>query len=207
MAIKDYGHVNFWEIGIDNGAQDTVDFLDTYIIPYLKVAKYCGNSDSSDCTYDIHTLDNQVFVIGNTSDYVRFYLANGTAITSFSSGSNSKNSKKREVQFYIDTNGWKKPNKLGVDVHLFLFNTRIGEMRPQHVKPYIMPPKSNDNNPSSYIRGFSDGQGGFRGGCVTSGTAMAGVYCTSLILYGNGGKIPSKEKYVELGGEASLYPW
>jgi len=199
MAIKDYGGTNTWNIPVSDKITMGKDFAEKYFIPYLKIAKECGDSQSSDCKYDFFTLKGKVYYpMENGEDYYnRYYLADGSAIMLFPTL--NEDGTLKQIIVAVDANGWKKPNKLGIDVHIFMIGTELNDAK----KFY-----------SWNFTGYKDPQKnivGWYGVCNTQGAEnSSGLFCTNLIRR-NGWKIPSIDEYVKMaGGDNSYrekYPW
>jgi len=197
LAVADHGPILTWDFGFANTGSSAQNFAEKYIIPYTKTAKICGTSTSSDCIYDIYQLNGEKFDYGffNNEDFARFYLVNGTAITlSVVGGMTGSNAS--QIMLFIDTNGWKKPNKLGVDVQVLMFNKPSGINKKSNYRFSFMGTGSPEGN-------ISDN----KFGCKHTTTHGSGVYCTSLITVYNGWKIPTKQQYVDWGGAPEEYPW
>ncbi len=97
LAIAEQGPMTGWEIGQASSGDDAEKFVDTYMIPYLKILKNCGSKDNSGlCARDIY------------GQWARFYLADGTYIRVML-GNNY-------TFVQIDLNGQKKPNAYGKDM-------------------------------------------------------------------------------------------
>ncbi|MBR6162470.1 hypothetical protein IKQ26_01075 [bacterium] len=74
-------------------------------------------------TYNEGLWNNQLFYLNGSqhnydNSYVRFYLNDGTSITSRISTSNSTH---KYIALQIDINGDKKPNKLGKDIFRYYY--------------------------------------------------------------------------------------
>jgi len=212
-AVYDHGPTDTWDIGITGNIDNAEDFIEKYILPYVKIAKNCKRSKTQDCYYKIYNLKGEVFDWNSTDDYpkefARFYLANGTAITFYLGGSIGSDT--HEVQLFTDFNGWRGPNKMGVDVQTYTINTHehnaAGAVRTnydQKSKFRLGLPhqatKSTNVTPRYLI---SDDYKG----CKKSAGIYAGMWCTDLMhLYSNG-RVPSKQQYINWGGTAADYPW
>ncbi|MBE7705645.1 MAG: type II secretion system protein [Cyanobacteria bacterium SIG30] len=204
LAIKDYGPTYTWSIEEkENQAQNAEAFFNKFFAPYLKIAKSCGTSTTSDCVYDFYSLGGGLFSFpaGNTSDHFsRFYLTNGMTITALVA---TMNGKIHQLQLYVDTNGWKKPNKMGIDVQYFIITL---EKQDDPKRGYTLDSGTGDGTYAFMIQHTNFG-------CrkpLTATSGTLGLACT-LLLKSNGWKIPSVDEYVEMaGGDESyraLYPW
>jgi len=192
LAVLDHGYINTWQFGATADAAVSENFVNTYILPYLKFAKNCGSSTTSDCLYTIYNLNGQPFNWSTSAEnFSRFYLVNGTAVTVYSS--------LKQMQLYVDINGWKAPNKLGVDIFAFMYQNSKG---PKNRQKLSIP---NMNSPQEYIKGGAIDYTSY--GCSKSAATYAGLLCTGLIFYSNGGKIPTKKQYIDWGGKPEEYPW
>ncbi|MBE7706589.1 MAG: type II secretion system protein [Cyanobacteria bacterium SIG30] len=115
FAIKDYGSMSGWVNEPLSGREDACKFAQTYLIPYLKVAKDCTKSSSSDCDYERKNLRNDT--IGD-STWCSYYLADGSYFALVPSGDYLLN-------VIIDANGHKKPNVLGYDILKYRIGTKV----------------------------------------------------------------------------------
>lgn len=137
QAIKlseiDNGPAKDWDWGDANNATfSAIDSFDMYWRPYLKVLKICNIA--SDCgytsdiekrlgyaSYDVVRGENSLRLYSDTSRTL-FSLTDGTIIHIVSQvGSNNDLAKR----IYVDINGSKKPNKIGIDVFLFTISDKF----------------------------------------------------------------------------------
>ncbi|MBQ8168476.1 hypothetical protein IJZ97_03575, partial [bacterium] len=97
----------------------------TYLLPYLKVSKTCFPISEECFPYlDAQTLQgSQIHSI--TMKDAGFMLSDGTTVWSWSNNSSLFNP---HVRFYVDTNGFKKPNVLGKDIFLLFFTSNPAEI-------------------------------------------------------------------------------
>lgn len=108
-AIADNGPVSTWTLGQNRNANDAKTFLNNYLTPYLSLSekpttfaegnwrdfKNYKELNNSSKSYD--------------SAYVRFYLNDGTSVT-------SRIDDNSRLIMYVDINGDAKPNKVGRDI-------------------------------------------------------------------------------------------
>ena len=104
-AQADYGSIPTWTIN-DTSAESALDFVNTYIAPYMRITK-------APTTYAQGGWDNVYYGLNKTrytypSNAVRFYLDDGTSIT-------TKFAEANRLTVEIDINGDRKPNKYGRD--------------------------------------------------------------------------------------------
>ncbi|MBE7707006.1 MAG: type II secretion system protein [Cyanobacteria bacterium SIG30] len=187
MAIKDYGPITTWNLGEVDVQKSAQNFVDTYMIPYLKVAKNCKGSTSDDCSYGVFYLNgdkpSDEYNLTN-ENAARFILADGSIISVQVFGV--------YASVMVDINGHKKPNVFGKDVFLMRYQlvhngVSTGNIRFPGSKDNSTSVKSSGNY--HYCNKNADGKG-----------------CGRLILQ-NGWKIPTKEQFVDWGGDPKNYPW
>ena len=102
-----------------------------YFLPYLNVVKNCGLERNAGCFgHDVpyYRLNGTEYigwgspVYDNFPDRAKVKLADGTSIAFYTwgnAGCNYSGDYKVCGEFYVDVNGDKKHNKLGVDLHTF----------------------------------------------------------------------------------------
>ena len=102
-----------------------------YFLPYLNVVKNCGLERNAGCFgHDVpyYRLNGTEYtgwgspVYDNFPDRAKVKLADGTSIAFYTwgnAGCTYQGDYKVCGEFYVDVNGDKKPNKLGVDLHTF----------------------------------------------------------------------------------------
>jgi len=129
-AIADNGPIATWEFGGGDSGNAAIAFLNKYVVPYMSVMKAPERKNSKwNVTYV--NLDNSKLSLDAST--VRFILNDGTTIYSRTS---EKNNGEKRVNFNIDINGDKKPNKVGRD--LFYFTYYIDSPSPER-KGKILP--------------------------------------------------------------------
>jgi len=201
MAIKDNGTINTWTFEKNDNETYEEGFIRKYWAPYIKIIKNCGSSPENDCAYDVLALNGKPFTFFATdanSDFSRIYLANGAAISVYVSRNNTTG-EPASANFLIDTNGWKKPNKVGIDIFPFMYNPNSTNEKRKFMFGFPSYGDARLNITDAY------------GGCdKTLENRRTGIYCLSLI-YKNGWKIPTVDEYVKTaGGDESYrakYPW
>jgi len=116
MSEMDNGELSTWTFGTKAFDTDEVNaFVETYLIPYLKLTKNCGTSDAT-CTSknrpDLNGVANNVYKmpVGISCNY-KFILGDG-AVVWVNTYINSTN-------IFVDINGDKKPNMFGKDTFAF----------------------------------------------------------------------------------------
>lgn len=113
--------------------EEQIDFVKTYFLPYLNVVKFCSDGSSKGCFYNgtYKKLNGDDWGTKNNSR-PKVLLADGTAIQ-FAFIENCLKVNERCLSIDIDTNGYKKPNTVGLDYIPFSFYPQTGEFLPQGV--------------------------------------------------------------------------
>ncbi|MBE7706477.1 MAG: type II secretion system protein [Cyanobacteria bacterium SIG30] len=188
LAIMDYGSMAGWALGeVDNGA-DAVRYVQTYMAPYLRIAKDCEDSTEGDCGYTTRGL-NGTPSMPIDGRFAKLYLADGSLL-GFRIYDNT--STRKRVLIVFDSNGQKKPNIYGKDIFYML-----------HVIAFDNRTDARGKLVSAGGGGAIDSVNDSNSACKKSGR---GYYCGHVIMQ-NSWKIPSKEEYVRLGGSIEEYPW
>jgi len=188
LAIKDYGPISSWEIPEGTADINTSRaFAEKYVMPYLRISKDCGTNVQGDCKKDFVLLNNEQSKIDNS--YVRFYLSDGTLV---GVGAINFNNLVRAF-IIVDVNGDKKPNKMGIDVFAFYYQIRKNGQAIGKIIPYC---ELDENNQCDLKKSIEE----------SCADGSQGHYCQYAIM-ANGWKLPTKEDYVRMGGDATLYPW
>ncbi len=125
MAKVDHGDYGDWEwehIPTDAGARSQY-FMNTYVFPYLSVVKTCIPSTTKECFAENSTLLNGTVNTGIYGEkHVGFILKDGTTVEAWAGG----DSYLPHALFFVDINGFKKPNKVGRDIFTLRFSNNIG---------------------------------------------------------------------------------
>ena len=130
MAVEANGSAEDWDIGIEDtsiGAQKLYNIMK----PYLLKVKDCNTNKG--CFYDgtYKSLNGPSFAWQPSSHsvYARGMLADGTAFAFWSAGSGCEFDSSKDGKgplsrvcgsIYVDINGYKKPNRAGVDYFGFM---------------------------------------------------------------------------------------
>lgn len=126
QSQKVNGPVNTWNWGNPKAAGSVRNSFKTYWAPYLKDIKYCNSF--KECGYK----DRSFFLLANRKNFMppvmknlrtTVILPNGSALI-VSGFIGSYNRTQKEV--YIDLNGSKEPNRLGVDLFDFVLDPKKG---------------------------------------------------------------------------------
>lgn len=124
QAIKlsevENGEAKYWEgnLSPDKGIKNTELFLNKYILPYMNNPVYCGEGLGNDV---VNKCGATVSAAGQT-----YLLANGIAVAIVSKGSRNSPNESEIMYITVDTNGPKRPNKLGSDKFFFVLNPSKG---------------------------------------------------------------------------------
>lgn len=108
---------------------DPTAFLNTYIIPYLKVSKSCAIGAYTDCFGQSKAIDNVPYLITDVNDVSSFmhgkaYVLNdGTAVDFYSYGNAGQDGSYAKISsaiaVVVDLNGSNNPNTVGKDIFAF----------------------------------------------------------------------------------------
>lgn len=170
QAIKlselDNGAVSTWTYG-DGTAAKSVSFMDTYLVPYLKVAKNCEDTLSNGCWGNASGTAYYHYLLNTGTDPIQTTIAltDGTYI--------GLNAISGATFIFIDINGQKDPNKLGRDIfELMLTPTAVSNFR------------LDEQNPGLYFYGAGLSRNSLKSssglGCNTS---EYGRYCGAMLQY------------------------
>lgn len=168
MATTENGTPDNWGLAASSvdavaGAQSIVN----PIIPYLKIIKKCDNSSGCFPTESYKYLKNDPWTAFNPSTSA--ILADGSILTGWSYGGCGISHGATPLleatcgEYFVDVNGFKKPNQLGVDVFYF-YLTKNG------IVPVGTPQESTGTE-------FS-----FADSCAVKSTAK-GRGCTAWVIY------------------------
>ncbi len=169
LAIANEGPIKTWEIKDVAGEIRYADFANTYLIPYLQVAKVCGFSTSEDCKFKYIGLNNED---KNTSNYYKFFLKDGTFIAVAAVYGEPETPNTSYANVFIDINGQREPNRWGKDIFYFMYyiGSRWGQSQGKF-------------GPAGDGDGLTT-----RGGLMSTGhiyncnKQMRGYYCAALIM-------------------------
>jgi len=131
MAISEHGGIETWEWTDSLSLQYQEDFVKRYFVPYLNVVKFCRDKNAPGCFPDMmyKRLDGNDWANINTRNHPKVSLADGTHIA-FNFTAKCFTNPNRCLAVQIDTNGSKKPNMVGYDVHEFSVHAHTGQILP-----------------------------------------------------------------------------
>lgn len=109
------GEFKNWEYTVETNEQSTLDFMNKYIVPYVKNIKHCDSGKSRKCGMSVSS-SGQNYIFNNG---VGFSILAGI-----------------NIPILIDLNGPKKPNIIGQDVFYFNINEK-GQLIPYFWKENI----------------------------------------------------------------------
>jgi len=135
MAIAENGGIESWEWVDQNVPNDLeIKITEKYFLPYLNVMKFCPNDKSEGCFPDVtyKALNGADWANLNKRDNPKALLADGSSIA-FNYVNNCFTSGNRCLILQIDTNGARKPNVVGYDLHEINFYPQTGEILPAGV--------------------------------------------------------------------------
>ncbi|MBE7706181.1 MAG: type II secretion system protein [Cyanobacteria bacterium SIG30] len=189
LAISEHGAIETWEVA--TRLEGAVNFVDKYMIPYLKIQKKCGIDRAGICALKNYSYLNESTPGHGSERATNFVLADGTVVVS----STYYAEPHKRVYLWVDVNGSKGPNVLGKDI--FDFSYFIAGYGIQNGK--LLPPGINRTMNQIIAESSS--------GCNKN---ASGEFCGALIIR-NGWKIPNKDEYVKMAGGneeyRALYPW
>jgi len=194
LAIADNGPISTWDVGAAASGADVERFVNKYLIPYLRITKNCGVSKNKGCWYEEEGAPYWLKggTIGLSADNcAKFILSDGTFVVSIITARN--NNKSKRVEFYIDTNGLQKPNRIGKDIFVLTYAL----LSDGKVVGKLSTVGSGNLKDNITVDTY---------GCNLEGR---GSYCSALI-YSSGWHIPSRKEYNEIVGNdsySSKYPW
>ena len=91
-----------WDFPLTVSAQSSYQFFESYLKPYLVLARDCKNSTEGPCNFSFKELDATDKQLNST--WVRFFLNDGA----FVAMQTISNDNYKVVYFYVDTNGKKR---------------------------------------------------------------------------------------------------
>ncbi len=123
MAEEEYGDVTGW--GIETSNKASAILIANNLKPFLKIATDCGTSDTKEACLpktNYKSLNNTGSTINyNTStNYYKIKLLNGSSIW-WRGGSTAEMAMDEYIDFWIDINGTARPNILGKDLFVFIY--------------------------------------------------------------------------------------
>ena len=167
LSTIDNGEITSWRLGENQTGEAAAEFMNTYLVPYMKVAK-------APEVYGEGNWDGTRYYLGKTTansytaKHARMYLSDGASITTAVTNTDSE----KNLYLYIDINGDKDPNRFGKDIFY-----------------YIIGVKSDDKNsvgrvlPAGYNKTreeITENTSSNKNGCAPS--SSFGYYCAQLIM-------------------------
>jgi len=142
LAMAEHGSTSSWEFKPNMSLAEQDEFVKKYFKPYLNTVKFCSAQDAvRNCFPNVvyKNLNGSDWGNLNGSQNPGIVLADGI-ICRF------KILNSRIIEFIVDINGAKKPNKLGEDVFIFSLLVETGEFLPSGIY------SSWDNEAGVYIK-------------------------------------------------------
>lgn len=169
MSQHENGDMKYWGVtnigNVSDGyAVSITNFLNTYILPYLKIKYNCGLKCESQKNVKRYLLNGQENSWYNTFFYT-VYLDDGS-ILSFMMDNNGTTL--MGLYIYYDINGDQKPNTRGIDIFTFSFWGQDN-----HAIRFAGWNKTRDQMKSASSRQ----------GCNVNAGSYSGDYCGALIMY------------------------
>lgn len=176
MSEIDNGSVKYWDFAI-GGNEHTEIFVDKYLKPYIKVIKEYSPSDfPKDMHYTCLNGKNCDSYGEATTNNPKLVLADGTMIIAAdlvdSLPDETDGTITSAINFIVDLNGFKKPNKYGRDVFAFSIQSSKGFV------PAGVGYTSAISGSKDYDRDWII-NGGNNRGCNKN---QHGFYCAALIM-------------------------
>ncbi len=127
LAIEEHGDFDYWGVVTTANNQASNDFKNrfiSYLKPYLHIIYKCdfGDSECEKDSYSIVSLDGTSHVVGGSNFTPHIVLNDGSTIVHLWFAGSDRGTPYGEV--YVDLNGSKAPNKLGVDIFVFKIQGR-----------------------------------------------------------------------------------
>ncbi len=173
MARAEHGDPELWELGENNNIQDSSDFADMFLIPYLNVIKTCGTDTSGGCSYEYTALNGNATSASSLSQFTRFVLNDGTIVFVRSQNDPGAVTFPKIIYINVDINGFKKPNKSGRDYFQFAVALETNE---DMYKPTGRLNASGQSQTRETITGS---------GPSACSRNSQGNYCAALIMHDN----------------------
>ena len=173
MARAEHGDPELWELGENNNIQDSSDFADMFLIPYLNVIKTCGTDTSGGCSYEYTALNGNATSASSLSQFTRFVLNDGTIVFVRSQNDPGAVTFPKIIYINVDINGFKKPNKSGRDYFQFAVALETNE---DMYKPTGRLNASGQSQTRETITGS---------GPSACSRNRQGNYCAALIMHDN----------------------
>jgi len=135
MAIAEHGALESWGWKNPYSNEEKDEFVKNYFVPYLNAVRFCSASNpNSGCFDDVTYKALNGSASTNFARRVnsKLLLADGAAVDFFLFPSCFENGDKC-LSLYIDTNGARKPNTIGLDLFIFSYYPQVGEFFPAGV--------------------------------------------------------------------------
>lgn len=161
-------NVEYWDFGKNN---ETIKFFNTYLSPYLQIAKtYEVGEFPTDINY-LCTSGRNCNSYGDIVNNPKFVLADGTMIiaTDYVEDLSGKNP---AMNIIVDLNGFKRPNKYGRDVFAFSI-----QREKKFVPAGIGYTSAQEGSIDSYDRDYL-----YNGDTRSCNKARDGFWCAALIM-------------------------
>lgn len=159
----------------------TVDFLNTYILPYLRVARRCDLATTTECWNNVLRPDGvSTTVLRYTNAAIAKYaMQDGTEIVFLSYIAADGTG---VIQVLVDINGAKQPNTLGKDVFVFIIAQKASNNLNGGNGDMASQVKNGGFYPDGYGINLSGGNYNFRGCGKNVNYTYAGSYCAAKII-------------------------
>ncbi len=159
------------------------DWINRYFIPYLKISKYCRVYTTGCFASDVKFINGDNATDTTISALPSIILSDGMMLKFYRVQNDM-------LVIYVDINGFKKPNTIGVDIFTFHMGKNIQYGQGNYAGG------AEEERPVIYPDGFKMNliTSPYRSCTKEEGLNYSGHFCADMIIR-NGWKIPSEYEY------------